>query len=80
MSVSWILLGDQWIAEVEQVSVTVRWSRGAWHWRAVFCEGPAETAQFAGDNRQEYPNGFIDAESARQSAEKWLKRLTQESS
>jgi hypothetical protein len=74
----WVRLNDVWMADSENLSFTVRWSRGAWHWRAVYCEGTMETAQFAADNRQEYPNGFVDAESARQSAERWLQQTLRE--
>jgi hypothetical protein len=74
----WIRIHDTWVADHENLSFTVRWSRGAWHWRAVYCEGTAETAQLAGDNRSEHPNGFVDAESARNAAERWLKHLLED--
>jgi hypothetical protein len=32
----------------------------------------------AGDNRSEHPNGFVDAESARNAAERWLKHLLED--
>ncbi len=71
----WVAINNTWIAETEELCFTVRWTRGAWHWRAVYYEGKTETAQFAGDDRQEQPSGYMDADAAMRAAERWYKVL-----
>lgn len=71
----WICINNTWVAEAEDLSFSVRWTRGAWHWRAVYFDGQTETAQFAGDNRQEQPNGYMSAEDAMRAADRWFEVL-----
>lgn len=74
----WICVNNTWLFETDQLMFSVRWQRGAWHWRAVFYEGSAETAQFAGDNRKEQPGGYLSAQDAMRAAERWYAVLVGE--
>lgn len=71
----WVCINNTFLGEAEQLSFSVRWSRGAWHWRAVYADGSTETAHFAGDNQHEQPNGYIRAEDAMRAAERWYEVL-----
>jgi len=73
--VDWIRIDNMWVAESGELSFSVRWTGGSWHWRAVYCEGPTETAQFAGDNKRDQPYGFLTAQDAMRAAERWYEIL-----
>jgi hypothetical protein len=71
----WVKFNNSWVCDIGHLSFSVRWTGGAWHWRVVYCDGPAETAQLAGDNRKEQPSGYLQAEDAMRAAERWYEIL-----
>jgi len=71
----WVCINNTWLGEKEQLTFSVRWRRGAWHWRAVFADGSAETAHFAGDNQADQPLGYLRPEDAMRAAERWFELL-----
>lgn len=75
----WIRISDTYVAEDGEYTFSVRWSRGAWHWRVFYIAGPISTANVVADNRQEHPSGFIDADSAIRAAERWYEQRKGES-
>jgi hypothetical protein len=73
---NWICVNNIWVAEIENMSFSIRWTSGAWHWRAVyFLAGHSETAQLAGDNRRAHPKGFLSPQDAMRAAERWFDLL-----
>jgi hypothetical protein len=72
----WVRINNVWFAEDNNISISVRWMKGSWHWRAVYCSGALETAQLAGDNSPDHPYGFINADDAMRAAERWHVTLT----
>jgi hypothetical protein len=68
----WVRINNSWMCDAGDLSVSVRWTGGTWHWRAVSCDGSLETARLAGESRRDQPNGYIQAEDAMRAAERWL--------